>query len=213
MSSCSWGCSYKVGLLVAGAAAPVTCYGREPYAIQLDLMLAGNKETIRRVVLTILIITIIISIVKHDNLFSPFSWYHHRHCSHRPHYYQLSTSTLLSPLFSTSSMLSHKSHHHQTGGSCNSSRCNSPRTAVESRPRFAHYSMRQPPCLPRSPPRGKLRKKHSHSKSKGPIPIPPVQILTLRTCLPRHRTLHESTAFASSLIPPPRPHAQRDSRS
>ena len=154
-------------------------------------MLAGNKETIRRVVLTILIITTIISIVKHDNLFSPFSWYHHRHYSHRPHYYQLSTSTLSSPLFSTSSMLSHKSHHHQTGGSCNSSRCNSPRTAVESRPRFAHYSMRQPPCLPRSPPRGKLRKKHSHSKSKGPIPIPPVQILTLRTCLPRHRTLHE----------------------
>ena len=51
-------------------------------------MLAGNKETISRVVLTILIITTIISIVKHDNLFSPFSWYHHRHYSHRPHYYQ-----------------------------------------------------------------------------------------------------------------------------
>ena len=51
-------------------------------------MLAGNKETISRVVLTILIITTIISIVKHDNLFSPFSWHHHRHYSHRPHYYQ-----------------------------------------------------------------------------------------------------------------------------
>ena len=60
-------------------------------------------------------------------------------------------------------------------GSYNSSRCNSPRTAVESRPRFAHYNMRQPPCLPRSPPRGKLRN-HPPSKSKGPIPIPPVQI-------------------------------------
>ena len=152
-------------------------------------MLAGNKETISRVVLTILIITTIISIVKHDNLFSPFSWLSSSSLFSSSSL--LSTSTLLSPLFSTSSMLSHKSHHHLTGGSCNSSRCNSPRTAVESRPRFAHYSMRQPPCLPRSPPRGKLRKKHSHSKSKGPIPIPPVQILTLRTCLPRHRTLHE----------------------
>ena len=36
-------------------------------------MLAGNKETSSRVVLTILIRIAIIIIVKHDNLFSPFS--------------------------------------------------------------------------------------------------------------------------------------------
>ena len=57
-------------------------------------------------------------------------------------------------------------------GAAQTASCNSSRTAAESRPSFANYSMRQPPSLPRRRPRGKLRKTHTHSKSKCPITIP-----------------------------------------